>query len=54
MHPMLNIAVRAARAAGNVITRGYENRDDLDIQSKGAQDFVTKIEKEAPLKINLP
>jgi myo-inositol-1(or 4)-monophosphatase len=47
MHPMLNIAVRAARAAGNVITRGYENRDDLDIQSKGAQDFVTKIDKEA-------
>lgn len=47
MHPMLNIAVRAARAAGNVITRGFENRDDLDIQSKGAQDYVTKIDKEA-------
>ncbi len=51
MHPMLNIAVRAARAAGNVITRGYENRDDLDIQTKGAQDFVTKIDKEAELTI---
>jgi myo-inositol-1(or 4)-monophosphatase len=51
MHPMLNIAVRAARAAGNVITRGYENRDDLEIQSKGAQDFVTKIDKEAELTI---
>ncbi|MDT0595882.1 inositol-1-monophosphatase [Glaciecola petra] len=51
MHPMLNIAVRAARAAGSVITRGYENRDDLDIQSKGAQDYVTKIDKEAELTI---
>lgn len=51
MHPMLNIAVRAARAAGNVITRGYENRDDLDIQQKGTQDFVTKIDKEAELTI---
>jgi len=51
MHPMLNIAVRAARAAGNVITRGFENRDDLEIQSKGAQDFVTKIDKEAELTI---
>lgn len=51
MHPMLNIAVRAARAAGNVITRGFENRDELDIQSKGAQDFVTRIDKEAELTI---
>jgi myo-inositol-1(or 4)-monophosphatase len=51
MHPMLNIAVRAARAAGNVINRGFENRDDLDIQSKGAQDFVTKIDKEAEFTI---
>jgi len=51
MHPMLNIAVRAARAAGNVITRGYENRSDLEIQSKGAHDFVTKVDKEAELTI---
>lgn len=51
MHPMLNIAVRAARAAGNVITRGFENRDDLDIEMKGVQDFVTKIDKEAELTI---
>ncbi len=51
MHPMLNIAVRAARSAGNVITRGFENRDDLEIQSKGAQDFVTKIDKEAEATI---
>lgn len=51
MHPMLNIAVRAARAAGNVITRGFENRSDLDIQTKGAQDFVTKIDKEAEFTI---
>ncbi len=47
MHPMLNIAVRAARAAGNVITRGFENRDDLTIEKKGYADFVTKVDKEA-------
>lgn len=47
MHPMLNIAVRAARVAGNIIARGFENRDDLDTQSKGENDFVTKIDKEA-------
>lgn len=47
MHPMLNIAVRAARVAGNIIARGFENRDELDTQSKGANDFVTRIDKEA-------
>ena len=47
MHPMLNIAVRAARVAGNIIARGFENRDDLMTQVKGENDFVTRIDKEA-------
>lgn len=51
MHPMLNIAVRAARTAGNIITRGFENRDDLNIDMKGANDFVTKVDREAEAAI---
>lgn len=47
MHPMLNIAVRAARVAGNIIARGFENRDDLMTEAKGENDFVTRIDKEA-------
>lgn len=47
MHPMLNIAVRAARVAGNIIMRGYENRNDLKLEQKGEHDFVTQIDKEA-------
>lgn len=47
MHPMLNIAVRAARAAGNVINRGFENRSDLEVFTKDAQDFVTRVDREA-------
>ncbi len=47
MHPMLNIAVRAARSAGNVIARGFETFDDLQIEQKGENDFVTKIDREA-------
>lgn len=47
MHPMLNIAVRAARVAGTLILRGMENRSDLAVQSKGPNDFVTQIDKEA-------
>lgn len=51
MHPMLNIAIRAARSAGSVITRGFENRDDLTITTKRENDFVTKIDKDAEYAI---
>jgi myo-inositol-1(or 4)-monophosphatase len=51
MHPMLNIAVRAARAAGSIISRGFENRDELNIEQKGLNDFVTRIDKEAEAAI---
>lgn len=47
MHPMLNIAVRAARVAGNIIVKGFEKRDELTTESKGNNDFVTLIDKEA-------
>jgi len=47
MHPMLNIAIRAARSAGSVITRGFENRDDLVVTAKRDHDYVTKIDKDA-------
>lgn len=47
MHPMLNIAVRAARTAGNIIARNFESRDNLEIEVKGLNDFVTKVDKEA-------
>lgn len=47
MHPMLNIAVRAARVAGNIIARGFENQSELMIEAKGSNDYVTRIDKEA-------
>lgn len=47
MHPMLNIAVRAARVAGQIIVRGFENRSDLIKETKGVNDYVTLIDKEA-------
>lgn len=46
MHPMLNIAVRAARAAGNVICRNIDN-DNYNIESKYTKDdLVTDIDRE--------
>ncbi|MBC3764752.1 inositol-1-monophosphatase [Neptunicella marina] len=47
MHAMLNIAVRAARTAGSIIVRGFENRDDLATEVKGTNDYVTRIDRDA-------
>jgi myo-inositol-1(or 4)-monophosphatase len=47
MHPMLNIAIRAARTAGNIIAKGFENQSELQIEAKGDNDYVTRIDKEA-------
>ncbi|OUS26535.1 inositol monophosphatase [Thalassotalea sp. 42_200_T64] len=47
MHPMLNIAIRAARSAGSVISRAFENTDKITVESKGSNDFVTNIDLEA-------
>ncbi len=44
MHPMLNIAVRAARNAGKVIVRSLEQLDKVEIESKGSNDFVTGVD----------
>ena len=44
MHPMLNIAVRASRAAGNVISRAFEQHDKIEAELKGTNDVVTNID----------
>lgn len=47
MHPMLNIAVRAARNAGKVIIRSFEQLDKVEIESKGSNDYVTSADTAA-------
>ena len=47
MHPMLNIAIRAARAAGDSIVREMDRACDISIESKGKNDFVTEVDKNA-------
>ena len=47
MHPMLTIAVKAARRAGNIINRGAREIDLLTITSKGPKDFVSEVDREA-------
>jgi len=47
MHPMLNIAVRAARSAGNVIVRNIDRLDSIAVQTKDRNDFVTEVDRQA-------
>ncbi len=47
MQPMLNIAIRAARAAGDVIVRAMDQVNDIIIESKSKNDFVTEVDRSA-------
>jgi myo-inositol-1(or 4)-monophosphatase len=47
MHPTLNIAIRAANAAGDIIYRYLEHVDKLVVSSKAQNDFVTEVDKQA-------
>ena len=51
MHPLLNIAVRAARSAGDVIVRHLDRLDVLSVESKGAHDLVSEIDRLAEARI---
>lgn len=44
MHPMLNIAIKAARQAGVVIMRHIDRIDSLTIESKERNDFVSNVD----------
>jgi myo-inositol-1(or 4)-monophosphatase len=51
MQPLLNIAISAARAAGNVIIRYMNRVDSLSIQSKRRNDFVSEVDRMAEQEI---
>ena len=51
MHPLLNIAVRAARRAGEVIVRSLVRLDSLEVTSKGRNDYVSEIDRSAEREI---
>lgn len=51
MHPTLNIAVRAARGAGNVIIRNLGKLDSLTVHTKQRNDFVSEVDTQAEQEI---
>ena len=46
-HPMLNIAIKAARAAGAIINRASMDLDILKVNTKAPNDFVTEVDQMA-------
>jgi myo-inositol-1(or 4)-monophosphatase len=44
MHPMLTIAVKAARRAGGIINRAAQNLDLLHVSRKAHNDFVSEVD----------
>jgi myo-inositol-1(or 4)-monophosphatase len=42
---MINIAVRAARGAGNILLRSFEHVSPVTVTSKGLNDFVSEVDR---------
>lgn len=51
MHALLNVAVAAARKGGDSLLRSQRRLGELNVQSKGRNDFVSEADKLAEAKI---
>ena len=47
MQPMVNVALKAARKAGNYLCQAFDRGDPLEITSKGRNDFVTQVDQKS-------
>jgi len=51
MHPLLNIAVQAARRAGEVIARSIPRLEGIEIATKSRHDYVSEVDRAAEAEI---
>lgn len=51
MHPALNIAIKAARRAGQIINRASNDLDLVKVATKQPNDYVTEVDKAAEAAI---
>ena len=51
LHPMINVAVKAARAAGSIINRAALDIESVRVSQKNANDFVTEVDQAAEATI---
>lgn len=47
MEPLLNIAIRAARRAGDIIVRYVDRIHELEVMDKGRNEFVSEVDRMA-------
>lgn len=47
MHPFLTVATKAARQAGDLIKTASSQLDELDIEQKSQNDFVSEVDRQA-------
>ena len=45
LHPMLNVAIKAARAAGALINRAARDVENVRVAQKQVNDFVTEVDQ---------
>ncbi|MBV5307919.1 inositol monophosphatase family protein [Chromatium okenii] len=51
MHPSLNIAIRAARSAGKLLMRYSDRLEQIQVESKSRNDFVSEMDRAAEATI---
>ncbi len=49
--PILNIAINAARAAGNTIIRAVDRLDTIQVSEKNPRDYVTDVDRQVEQEI---
>jgi len=49
--PFVNIAIQAARAAGNIIVRAQDRLDRVKVSEKAPNDYVTEVDQKAEKEI---
>jgi myo-inositol-1(or 4)-monophosphatase len=51
MHPLLNIAIQAARQASKTVLRFMDRLDSIEINRKARNDFVTEVDRRSEQEI---
>ena len=51
LHPMVNVAIKAARTAGSIINRAALDIESVRVSQKKANDFVTEVDQMAEAAI---
>ena len=51
LHPMLNVAIKAARTAGTIINRAALDVESVRVSAKQTNDFVTEVDQAAEAAI---